>query len=238
MTTMNERLRPLARRALPFLLLVLMTVLAACGSNANGESATNNAAAVTNAEASNSSNAEAAPEEPAEEPAAEEPAEEPAAEPAAEPAEEPAPAAEEPAPAAEEEPAAEEPASHNNGHAEEPAAEPAAEEPAPAAEEPAPAPEKEPAAEEQPAAEAEGKLHVVEIVDFAFAPATLTIAKGDRVSFINKDAVGHTATADDESFDTKMLDQDEAAEIVFGEAGEFGYYCLPHPGMRGTIIVE
>jgi plastocyanin len=230
---MNERMRPLPRGILPFLLLMLMTAIAACGSNAGEEAATSNAAAGTNAESSNEAsgaNADAAPAEPVAEPAPEEPtpvAEEGPSPAAAEP--EAVPAAEEPALAAPNTPEA-----HDSGHAEEQPAE----KPAPAAAEPAPAPEKTPAAEEQPAAEAEGKLHVVEIVDFAFAPATLTIAKGDRISFINKDAVGHTATADDESFDTKMLDQDEAAEIVFDATGEFGYYCLPHPGMRGTIIVQ
>ncbi len=225
----NERMRPLVRRMLPLLLLALMTVLAACGSNDGNDAAANNAPASANAVTSADENAVEAPEVPT--------------------AEDSAPAAEEePAPAVEEAPVA-----HNDGHTEEQPAKPAAEEPALAAEEPAaspePAPEPKPApaaepaseapaAEEQPAAEAEGTLHVVEIVDFAFSPETLTIAKGDRISFINLDAVGHTATADDESFDTKMLGKDESAEIIFGEAGEFGYYCLPHPGMRGTIIVQ
>ena len=225
---MSERMRPLARRILPILLLMLMMAIAACGSNANEEAATSNAAAVTNMETSNDSsgaNANATTAEQAAEPAPEEPtsvAEEETAPAVTEPAA--APAEEEPAPAAEDAPKA-----HDSGHDVEQPAKPADEKPAPAAE---------PAAEEQPAAEAEGKLHVVEIVDFAFAPETLTIAKGDRISFINLDAVGHTATADDESFDTKMLGKDESAEIIFGEAGEFGYYCLPHPGMRGTIIVQ
>ncbi len=228
---MSGPLRPLARRILPILLLMFMAAIAACGSNANEETATSNANATagTNMETSNEStgaNAEDAAAEPAAEPAPEEPSPT-GTEPAA------APAAEEPAPAIEDAPKA-----HDSGHDVEQPAKPADAKPAPAAVEPDPAPEEAPAAEEQPAAEAEGKLHVVEIVDFAFAPETLTIAKGDRIRFINKDAVGHTATADDESFDTKMLGKDEAAEIIFGEAGEFGYYCLPHPGMRGTIIVQ
>ena len=79
--------------------------------------------------------------------------------------------------------------------------------------------------------------HIVEIVDFAFSPDTLEIKAGDRVKFVNKDEVRHSATADDESFDTGLLGLDEEKTIEFPEAGEFSYYCLPHPAMRGTILV-
>lgn len=89
-----------------------------------------------------------------------------------------------------------------------------------------------------PSPEPASQVHVVEIVNFAFSPGKLTIKAGDRVTFINKDEVGHSATADDESFDTGMLDQDKSKEVTFSEDGEFPYYCLPHPGMKGTIVVE
>lgn len=80
--------------------------------------------------------------------------------------------------------------------------------------------------------------HTVEITNFAFSPETLEISKGDTVTFINKDEVSHTATADDGSFDTGLLAQKESKTVTFNETGEFGYYCEPHPGMRGTIIVK
>ncbi|MCR2804935.1 cupredoxin domain-containing protein [Paenibacillus soyae] len=90
------------------------------------------------------------------------------------------------------------------------------------------------AASEKPA----GEVHLVEIVNFAFSPAELTIKAGDSVKFINKDEIGHSATADDKSFDTGMLELDDAKEVAFDKEGEFSYYCLPHPGMKGKIIVE
>ncbi|HZG56638.1 cupredoxin family copper-binding protein [Paenibacillus sp.] len=86
-----------------------------------------------------------------------------------------------------------------------------------------------------PAAPAE---HIVEIVDFAFSPERLEIQAGDTVVFVNKDAVGHTATADDGSFDTGMLKQDEKSSVVFDKAGEFSYICTPHPGMKAVIVVK
>lgn len=90
----------------------------------------------------------------------------------------------------------------------------------------------EPASEEHAA-----KVYVVEIVDFAFSPSKLDIKAGDIVKFINKDEVRHSATADDDSFDTGLLGQDEAKPITFTKAGEFSYFCSPHPAMKGTIVV-
>ncbi|MEV5030672.1 plastocyanin/azurin family copper-binding protein [Paenibacillus sp. LPE1-1-1.1] len=81
-------------------------------------------------------------------------------------------------------------------------------------------------------------VHVVEITNFAFSPEKLEISQGDIVTFINKDEVKHSATADNGQFDTELLAQDESMKITFSDAGEFGYYCIPHPGMRGSIVVK
>lgn len=79
---------------------------------------------------------------------------------------------------------------------------------------------------------------MVEIRNFAYSPQTVEIRAGGSVRFINRDRAGHTATADDGYFDTGMLGQNEEAVITFDEAGEFPYYCIPHPHMRGTIVVK
>ncbi|MDQ0062967.1 cupredoxin domain-containing protein [Paenibacillus harenae] len=81
-------------------------------------------------------------------------------------------------------------------------------------------------------------VHTVEITNFAFTPEKLEISQGDIVTFINKDEVKHSATADNGQFDTELLAQDESMEVTFSDAGEFGYYCIPHPGMKGTIVVK
>lgn len=81
-------------------------------------------------------------------------------------------------------------------------------------------------------------VHIVEITNFAFSPEKLEISQGDIVTFVNKDEVKHSATADNGQFDTELLAQDESMKITFPDAGEFGYYCIPHPGMRGSIVVK
>ncbi|MCM3626386.1 cupredoxin family copper-binding protein [Paenibacillus glycanilyticus] len=88
------------------------------------------------------------------------------------------------------------------------------------------------------ASEGGGKEYVVEITNFAFSPAKLEIKAGDRVKFINKDEIKHSATADDSSFDTGLLAQDENKTVTFDDAGEFAYHCMPHPGMQATITVS
>jgi plastocyanin len=106
-------------------------------------------------------------------------------------------------------------------------------------EKPAESPTDTPAESAEPAAaESVSENHVVEITNFAFAPAKLTIKPGDTITFINKDPVKHTATAGNKSFDTGLIGQDEEVQIAFDKAGEFSYYCAPHPAMRGSIIVK
>lgn len=77
----------------------------------------------------------------------------------------------------------------------------------------------------------------MEIKDFAFQTEKLTIKRGTTVVFTNRDKVKHTATADDGSFDTGLIAQDESAKVKFDEAGTFTYYCKPHPNMTATIVV-
>ena len=78
----------------------------------------------------------------------------------------------------------------------------------------------------------------VAIVDFAFDPDGLTVAAGTTVTFTNEDSATHTATADDDSFDTGDLAEGDSGEVTFDEAGEFSYFCDIHNYMKGTVTVE
>lgn len=85
---------------------------------------------------------------------------------------------------------------------------------------------------------ATAKTHKVEIMNFAFSSASLEISVGDIVEFTNLDAVKHSAVEDNGVFDTGLLAKGESKQIAFSEAGEFAYYCGPHPDMRASIIVK
>ena len=78
----------------------------------------------------------------------------------------------------------------------------------------------------------------VTIKDFAFDPADLTVAAGTTVTWTNADATGHTATADDGSFDCRPLAGGASRSFTFATPGTFDYHCAIHgPTMAGRITV-
>ena len=84
----------------------------------------------------------------------------------------------------------------------------------------APAPTSQPASATQPAS-AEVKI---QIDNFTFTPATVTVSPGTKVVWINHDDVPHTATSTTKVFASHALDTDEKFEFVFAKAGTFPYY--------------
>src|SRR5512135_3056479 len=77
----------------------------------------------------------------------------------------------------------------------------------------------------------------ITISNSAFSPANLTVHVGQRVTVTNKDSTPHTWTANDHSFDSGNLNTDASFSFVFSKVGTFGYMCLPHPFMTGTVTV-
>ena len=77
----------------------------------------------------------------------------------------------------------------------------------------------------------------VRIVNFAFAPPTLTVKVGTRVTWANKDSSAHTATSNETGFDTGSLTKGKRMTIQFNKAGTFDYHCSFHAFMTGTIKV-
>ncbi len=80
--------------------------------------------------------------------------------------------------------------------------------------------------------------NAVTIQNMAFSPATLTVKVGDKVTWTNQDSVGHSATADDSSFDTGVIAQGQSGSNTFAKAGTYTYHCSVHPNMKATIIVQ
>lgn len=77
----------------------------------------------------------------------------------------------------------------------------------------------------------------VDINHFAFHPPTLTIAKGNTVTFANSSQVTHTATRDG-AFDTGFIKPGKSVAVRFKQKGTFAYHCEIHPQMHGKIIVD
>jgi plastocyanin len=76
----------------------------------------------------------------------------------------------------------------------------------------------------------------VEIVDYGYSPAQLTIHAGQNVTWVNQGADGHDVTGSD--WHSGPLTPQEAYTRVFAQPGTYGYECTMHPEMRGTVIVQ
>jgi LPXTG-motif cell wall-anchored protein len=166
-------------------------------------------------------------------------------EPAPAPAVAPAPAEPAPAPAPPVEPVPAAPAPVEPAPAE-PAPAPAAPAPAePAPVEPAPAPAEPPTlVDDAPVEQKKTRVKAVAaadtgvtIVDFDFQPGSVTVNVGDTVTWTNNGPTPHSATANDGSFDTGIMDAGQSGSHTFDAAGTFSYICTPHPNMTGTVTV-
>ena len=93
------------------------------------------------------------------------------------------------------------------------------------------------AAEENAGAVEATESGAVEIVEFAYDPVDVTVSSGGTIEWTNSDSAPHTATAEDDSFDTGSLDQGDSAKITFDEPGTFEYICTFHPFMNATVKV-
>jgi plastocyanin len=77
------------------------------------------------------------------------------------------------------------------------------------------------------------------IQDFRFKPAHITIKRGTKVRWINKDTSPHTATANNaRSFDSGRLGKGQRYTHTFKRAGKKPYHCEIHPHMKGRITVK
>jgi plastocyanin len=86
----------------------------------------------------------------------------------------------------------------------------------------------------------EPKLVTVEIHNFAFQPATVTVHPGDTVEWKNEDSAPHTATAQSPKpgFDSGVIQSGAKWRYEAREKGTYNYICTIHPYMKGQLIVQ
>ncbi|MBF9049803.1 copper-binding protein [Roseobacter sp. HKCCD9010] len=81
------------------------------------------------------------------------------------------------------------------------------------------------------------EIYEIEISSFAFQPEVVRVRIGDTIRWINRDLAPHTATADEFSWNTETLEQNEAGDILVTEGMETSYFCVFHPHMKGRIEI-
>jgi plastocyanin len=78
--------------------------------------------------------------------------------------------------------------------------------------------------------------NAVEIKGFKFAQGT--IAAGATVKVTNADTANHSVTANDSSFDTKIIAGGASGTFTApAKAGRYPYHCAVHANMQANLIV-
>ena len=83
-----------------------------------------------------------------------------------------------------------------------------------------------------------------EETDECYIPSTVTVDVGGEVTWSNDDSAAHTVTSGtaeggpDGNFDSSLFMAGNTYTVTFDEEGEFPYFCMVHPWMVGTVIVQ
>ena len=71
-----------------------------------------------------------------------------------------------------------------------------------------------------------------------FVPGRIQVTAGTTVVWRNEDQLIHTVTANDKSFDSGLLQPGKTYRRTFDKPGTYSYYCIPHPFMKGVVVVR
>jgi len=77
-----------------------------------------------------------------------------------------------------------------------------------------------------------------------YDPASVTISAGGTVTFVNSDTAPHTVTSGsatdgpDGVWDSSLLMVNSSYSVTLDSPGNYPYFCMVHPWMEGTVIVE
>jgi plastocyanin len=81
------------------------------------------------------------------------------------------------------------------------------------------------------------QTHDVAIKSMKYQPNAITVASGDTIRWTNRDAMQHTVTADNGSFDSGGLAKDDTFTQLFDNVGTVAYHCDFHANMTATVTV-
>jgi plastocyanin len=87
----------------------------------------------------------------------------------------------------------------------------------------------------QPATTAVTKT--VRITATAFSPASVTIATGDAIKWVNKDTKTHQVVSNSGAFASPIIAAGKTYTHTFNTAGTYRYHDALHPSLTGKIVV-
>lgn len=71
-----------------------------------------------------------------------------------------------------------------------------------------------------------------------YLPYYIQVNSGTTVTWTNKDSVAHTVTSTSKLFDSGLIQPGQSFSYDFKTAGEYDYYCVLHPWMKGSVRVS
>jgi plastocyanin len=78
----------------------------------------------------------------------------------------------------------------------------------------------------------------IDMKNIQFSPADVTAKVGQKIKWVNEDAVDHNVVATSGgSFKSSNFGKGATFETTLKKAGTIKYVCTIHPGMDGTITV-
>lgn len=81
------------------------------------------------------------------------------------------------------------------------------------------------------------QFYTVEIKDMKFVPDTITVKKGDKIVFVNRDMVNHCVTEEQhKAWTSGPISSGQSYILAPTESAD--YYCAIHTVMKGKIIVQ
>jgi len=81
------------------------------------------------------------------------------------------------------------------------------------------------------------KDYQIEISQFTFGPKDISVKPGDTITWINRDIAPHTATANNKSWSSPRMMQNESWTLAVTRDTYAQYFCKYHPAMKASISV-
>lgn len=82
------------------------------------------------------------------------------------------------------------------------------------------------------------ETNLVTVKDMAFAPATIKVKVGTKVTWTNNDSRTHTVASYDGHIPSSQdIRPGETYSYTFTKTGTFKYHCSIHPNMKGVVVV-
>jgi amicyanin len=83
-----------------------------------------------------------------------------------------------------------------------------------------------------------GRVVRATIRNLSYLQTRIEITAGTTIEWTNRDPLPHSVTAVDKSFDSGLIQPDKTFRRTFTRAGTYDFYCVPHPFMKGVVVVR